>query len=228
MIPSKLVLNSNALYNVFPAWELSVNDVNFDREILDQTHLWKDNSLVNQKNISYKSERKEYIPNTYIELDNWFKDFKENNNILDIISDHFEKDETTSGFFHREFPIEDKGISIREFLGRRCSYFYRIMKDEPGFKMNIHFDNRAVLGNIFFNLVDNPTSTEFFNTFTTFYKEVLDKETNLMYVAPKEKGKGVFFLNNPHMYHTIQNTSDTNRYVVNVVVFIPQLTNLNS
>lgn len=226
---SLLTLDSNALYDVFPAWELSVNDVNFKRDILDQPHLWKDNALVGQKNISYKSERKEYIEGTYPELDTWFKTFKEDNNILDIITDHFTNDEKNSGYFHREFPIEDKGISIKEFLSKRCSYFYRIMKDEPGFKMNIHFDNRAVLGNIFFNLVDNDNcSTEFFNTFTTFYKQVLDEETNLLYTAPTQQGKGVFFLNNAHMYHTIKNTTDQNRFVVNVVVFFPQLTNLNS
>lgn len=226
---SKITLEDEELFHVFPAWELEVNDVNFSREVLDQPHLWKDNSLVGQKNISYKPERKEYIAGTYPELDTWFEEFKKNNDILDIIATHFEKDERIASYFFREYPIEDKGISIREFVNRRFSYFYRIMRDEPGFKMRIHFDNKAVVGNIFFNLVDNDdVSTEFFNTFTTFHKEVIDEETNLMYVAPTDTGRGVFFLNSSHLYHTIQNRTDKNRYVINVVVFVPQLTNLLS
>lgn len=226
---SKILLETPPLFNAFPVWELEVNDSTFSREALEQPHLWEDNSLVNQRTIGYSSERKEYIPGTYPELDEWFDEFKKNNDILDIVATHFENDETNANYFFRQYPIEDKGIDIREFIYRRCSFFFRIIKDEPGFSMRAHFDNNAVVGNIFFNLVDNDNvSTEFFNTFTTFHKEVLDEETNLMYVAPTEAGRGVFFLNSSHLYHNITNRTNKSRFVINAVVFVPQLTNLLS
>ena len=177
--------------------------------------------------MNYKPQRKDYKPGSSTIIDEWFNNFKNNNNILDLIIDNFEKS-GNDRFFYREYPVEDKGITFRDFITKRCEVHFRIMRDEPGFKMNRHFDNRAVFGNIFFNLVENENvSTQFFNTFTTGYKQVLNRETNVMYLAPNTKGEGVWFMNTPLMLHTVDNNTDQNRYVVNAVVLFPYLTHIN-
>ena len=224
---SKFKIAQEESFNQFPLWEVKVDNIPFDRELLENPELWTDNSWVDGKVMNYKPQRKDYKPGSSSIIDEWFNNFKTNNNILDLIIDNFEKS-GNDRFFYREYPVEDKGITFRDFITKRCEVHFRIMRDEPGFKMNRHFDNRAVFGNIFFNLVENENvSTQFFNTFATGYKQVLNRETNVMYLAPNTKGEGVWFMNTPLMLHTVDNNTDQNRYVVNAVVLFPYLTHIN-
>lgn len=220
-----LTIDSKDLFTRFPLWEVNVDDIPFDREFFENDKLWKDNSLSKQKYTVYSSERKEYIEGVSQELDDWLTKFKQENDILQLIIDNFELYENNIVYFFREYPIEDKGLRPKEFIKKHCSVLYRVMKDEAGYSMEKHFDNRAVFGNIFFNLTDNGnTSTEFYNTFTTGYKEVLNKDTNLMYKGPNKKGQGIWFMNNSHLLHSINNSGDQNRFVINILIYFQPLT----
>ena len=73
----------------------------------------------------------------------------------------------------------------------------------PGFSLGRHFDNRFVFANFILNLVDNPVSTKFYD---------YTQNNKLIYEAPKEKGKGVFFLNYENTCHSYINDSFENRY----------------
>lgn len=219
-----LTIDSKDLYSKFPVWGVNVDNIPFDREFFENPDIWKNNSLSNQNYTVYPSERKEYIDGSDKNFDNWFLEFKNNNNILELIIENIEQ-ESNIVHFYREYPIEDKGIRPGEFIKKHCNILYRVMKDEAGYTMNKHFDNRAVFGNIFFNLTDNGnTATEFFNTFSTGYNEVLDPNSNLMYKGPIKKGEGIWFMNNPHLLHSIDNRGELNRFVINILIYFPQLT----
>lgn len=222
---STLTINPADLYGKFPLWEIKVNNIPFDREFFENNKLWKDNLLTGQNYTYYPSERKEYIEGSSQELDTWLSNFKKENDILEKVINNFENYDSNIEHFFREFPIEDKGLKPSYYIRKHCHVLYRVMKDEGGYKMEKHFDNRAVFGNMFFNLVDNgDTGTEFFNTFSTGYKDVIDSDTNLMYKGPTKKGEGIWFMNNSHLLHSIKNRGNINRYVVNILVYFSELT----
>ena len=85
--------------------------------------------------------------------------------------------------------------------------------DKPSWKMDKHLDNRIIAGVLIINLVDNPeeTGTKFSPTFDEVTK----------YQAPTKKGSGIFFLNSHNMWHSIENNSDRNRYILYVSFIIP-------
>lgn len=208
----------------FPIWELSIPDTPFDREFFENSKLWELNKLVDGEYIQYGQERKEYIQNAVPEFDNWLTKFKEQNNIIKLLGDLFDSKENCE-FFYKQFPLEDKKIIPSDFIKRRCDVLYRIINDEPGYKMHNHFDNRAVLGNIFINLTDNSgVSTSFVNTFTNGNHSVIDTETNTHYRGPVNKNEGIFFMNTPDTYHGIHNDSERTRYIMNILIYFPELT----
>lgn len=208
----------------FPIWELSIPDTPFDREFFESNDLWEINKLVDGEYIQYSQERKEYIQNSIPEFENWFTEFKNQNDIITLLGKLFD-DKENCGFFYKQFPLEDKKIIPSDFLKRRCDVLYRIINDEPGYKMENHFDNRAVLGNIFINLTDNRgVSTTFVNTFTNGNHSVLDNKTNIHYKGPEDKNRGIFFMNTPDTYHGIHNNTERTRYIMNILIYFPELT----
>lgn len=76
--------------------------------------------------------------------------------------------------------------------------YVKFLLDKPGFSMEPHEDNRYIVGILIINLQDNPCGT--------YFKDI-------DYVAPKEKGKGVFFLNNSNTAHGIEQPGPEDRYI---------------
>jgi len=217
-------INNTVASPKFPIWELTIPDSPFDRNFFENNDLWEMNKLVDGEFIQYGKERKEYIENSIPEFENWIAEFKKQNDVLGIIGDLLDNDEN-KGYFYKLFPLEDKKVIPSDFIRRRCNVLYRIINDEPGYKMHNHFDNRSVLGNIFVNLTDNKgVSTTFVNTFTNGNHSVIDKNTNIHYVGPDQKNKGIFFLNTSDTYHGIHNSTDRTRYIMNILVYFPDLT----
>jgi len=95
----------------------------------------------------------------------------------------------------------DRSI-IDKKISESYDLFIQIHKNKPGFKLIPHFDNDTILGIIIINLIDNKTSTEFYNT-----DEIKIGQ------APLNKGDGVMYLNNYDFKHGYSNTSLTNRYI---------------
>jgi hypothetical protein len=91
----------------------------------------------------------------------------------------------------------------------------KIFKDVPGFQMSPHLDNSFMIGNAIINLVDNVNSTAFHD-----YRD----HERILFKAPKEKNTGVLFLNTPGCLHSIKNTSDRDRYMMNTSFFIKGIT----
>ena len=87
----------------------------------------------------------------------------------------------------------------------------KIFKDVPGFRMAPHLDNSFMIVNSIINLVDNDNSTTFHD-----YRD----HKRILFRAPKERNTGVIFLNTPGCLHSIENTSDKPRYMMNTSFFI--------
>tara|TARA_B100000287_G_C20648350_1_gene785947 strand:- start:382 stop:1638 length:1257 start_codon:yes stop_codon:yes gene_type:complete len=98
---------------------------------------------------------------------------------------------------------------------------YAILKDEPGFLMAPHIDNREVGSVMSLNIRDNPVGTKFYNLSEL---EVLHyqknpgwkkfKEDRFMFEGPKERGTGVLWWNHNTTMHGIENDSSQDRYTI--------------
>jgi hypothetical protein len=133
-------------------------------------------------------------------------------NLYKIIANIYESNENEIG---KLWPLAKfKYKNIYEFIKENTIITTQIFMDTPGFSLGPHFDNRFVFSNFILNLVDNPISTKFYD-YTRNYK--------LIYEAPKEKGKGIFFLNYENSCHSYKNDSSENRYAlissVNLKIF---------
>ena len=221
---SIIKLNNSNVDGNADIWEGELTDLPFTRDFLDADVQWGANSRSELKHSRYKQERKEFKDEYSDVVSNWLNSVKKNNNILDIISDLLDREENRKHFY-KLYPIEGVPTTIKEYLHKNCDVLYRVIRDQPGFNMNKHFDNRAVLGNMFFNLVDNDKiSTQFFRTFNDGSIRELNVDTYHYYNAPTYSGGGIFFLNSYNTFHTIEHTSDKNRYVLNIVVYFKDLT----
>ena len=95
--------------------------------------------------------------------------------------------------------------SMYDFIKKNTNIITHIFMDRPEMKFAPHFDNRLVFANFIVNLDDNPISTKFYD-----YRN----NSKLIYEAPKEKGTGIFFLNNENSYHSYNNDTNQNRYAM--------------
>jgi hypothetical protein len=95
--------------------------------------------------------------------------------------------------------------SMYDFIKKNTNIITHIFMDRPEMKFAPHFDNRFVFANFILNLDDNPVSTKFYD-----YRN----NSKLIYEAPKEKGMGIFFLNNENSHHSYNNDTNQNRYAM--------------
>jgi hypothetical protein len=94
------------------------------------------------------------------------------------------------------WPWQNFGFeSIDKFVNKYFNHGVSFIKDNAGFHMGVHTDNRLVVGNAIINLTDNANATKFYYS--------VQEPHNVVYEAPKERGKGVFFLNNEETAHSI-------------------------
>ena len=100
---------------------------------------------------------------------------------------------------------------------------YNILKDEPGFLMAPHIDNREVGSVMSLNIRDNPVGTKFYNLTeidVLRYQKLPSKEwqkykeDRFMFEGPKEKGTGVLWWNHNTTMHGIENDSSQDRYTI--------------
>jgi len=85
-----------------------------------------------------------------------------------------------------------------------------IYRDPPNFSMGKHLDNQRVVGNAIINLVDNNSTTEFFD-----YRD----PSKIIFSTEGTRNKGVLFLNTPAALHHIKNFN-SDRYIANTSIMI--------
>lgn len=83
--------------------------------------------------------------------------------------------------------------------------------DKKGFWMGYHYDNRNIKANLFLNLEENKSSTEFLITDEVHPLRMSDDRTvneAISYKAPSEKGSGYFYFNTNQLWHKIEVVDD--------------------
>jgi hypothetical protein len=80
-----------------------------------------------------------------------------------------------------------------------------IVNYKPNSQLGMHFDCRNCFADLITNLIDNNSSTKFYD-----YR----KNNRLIYEAPMKKGKGVVWLNCENTLHSYKNDTELDRYVV--------------
>ena len=85
-----------------------------------------------------------------------------------------------------------------------------LIVDKKGFWMGYHYDNRNIKANLFLNLEDNESSTEFLITDEVRPENFNKAESNepVQYKAPSKKGSGYFYFNTNQLWHKIQVVDD--------------------
>ena len=79
--------------------------------------------------------------------------------------------------------------------------------DKEGFFMGYHYDNRNIKANLFLNLEDNESSTEFIITNELTPSNFDDfVPTKKYYKGPTNKGSGYFYFNTNQLWHRIEVT----------------------
>ena len=205
----ELTIKSTPVYDNIPIWETSLIGVD--------TTLERIIKAIELQGTVFENGRKRLAigNNNNSEFSNL--NFFNPDYILEVISTILEKDKTI-GKLYPAYNRETYNYSLYNFLKQNIGVIYFGVKDSPGYKMEPHYDNRGIFGNIILNLQDNKDSTVFYN-----YNRVGNLETS-SYEGPSEVNKGVFFLNSENTLHSVKNTSEEDRYILNIALVINSLT----
>jgi hypothetical protein len=93
------------------------------------------------------------------------------------------------------------------YLTKKDLQFFGVeyVRDDPGYDMGKHLDNRLMFGTLIINLADNNKSH------TRYYDGENSRES--IYNGPSSKGTGAFHINTRKVYHDGVNKGDGYRYI---------------
>ena len=145
--------------------------------------------------------RKNYVKKSADTLDTFIDSF---NNLIFLKIQELVFAEKIKEIFQSRWPIDSKQFDSNMFA------MTHIFKDPPNFSMGKHLDNQRVVGNAIVNLVDNNSTTEFFD-----YKD----PNKVIFSTEGTRNKGILFLNTPAALHHIKNLN-SDRYIINTSIMI--------
>ena len=197
-------INPKPITPYLPLWEFEMKDLPEDDFFKSDT-LWGSNNFKSETGGLYQdSTRLAHYKsqNTDEEIQmSKLLDRLNQQNVVDIVSTLFDENEE---LFYPIYPyIKNKYKSNKEFIKSFIASNAFAVKDKPTFELPPHVDNRFMFGNIIYNLLDNKTSTKIYGS-----------NNEIVYEAPKEKGKGILFLNTEKTVHSYENNTDEDRYAV--------------
>lgn len=94
--------------------------------------------------------------------------------------------------------VDNYSFEINENVGTG------IYKDSPNFNMGVHVDNGLSFGTCILNLKDN------IGAHTIYYTDYSGNK--FIYKGPEKMGSGILHINQPTLYHSGINNSDTERF----------------
>lgn len=145
--------------------------------------------------------RKNYVKTSSNVLDTFIDTL---NNLIFVKMQELVFAEEIKETFQSRWPIDKEQFDNNMFV------MTHILKDPPNFSMGKHLDNQRVVGNAIVNLIDNSSTTEFFD-----YRN----PDNVIFSTTGTKNTGVLFLNTPAALHHIKN-KNVDRYIANSSIMI--------
>lgn len=192
----KLIDNSfsnQAYKNCIWTFDLET-DINFEKDLAMSKYKSLDNNLP-------IAGRQEYITGSSILLDTNIK-------LLDELVFKKVKELAFSNsikeLFLPRWPI------VEDEFNQNFFPITVIYSDPPNFKMDAHLDNQRVVANAIINLIDNNSTTEFFD-----YRN----PNKVIFSTESIRNKGVLFLNTPAALHHIKNFN-SHRYIASTSIMI--------
>ena len=196
----KFTVNNHIFFtppdDVYHQYPFSVWEIEIQSDLVDSPEF--EAELRNDNNFIVSGSHDNSLRSVYNKagaVEDWLAQ-SQNSSLLDVVSQ--------SACFK---PMYYK--SLNEYC-ETTGWSASILKDQPGFKMAPHLDNKHVMVQIIVNLVqDYTTATEFyhFNSTTPCYR------------APLKKNHGVMFLNTPGSVHGITNVTEP-RWILSAAVLI--------
>lgn len=145
--------------------------------------------------------RKNYVKKSADTLDTFIDSF---NNLIFLKIQELVFEDKIKETFQSRWPIDSKQFDSNMFA------MTHIFSDPPNFSMGKHLDNQRVVGNAIVNLVDNNSTTEFFD-----YKDL----NKVIFSTEGTRNKGILFLNTPAALHHTKNFN-SDRYTANASIMI--------
>lgn len=183
-----LKLNTNAklgeypIEDLIPIFEVSIDNLPDDDFIINGIN-WEYNRESGQKRLGWpvnevKSTNNLLIQHIFNEIndENIFKLFDNIKELNNTALEYWGYD------WSKPFANFSKNIQI----------INSIIRDTTEIKYNPHFDCRQTFATMIINLVDNETSTQFFD---------FRNKNELMYTSPTKKGQGVLWINSEFTLH---------------------------
>lgn len=171
-----------------------INDLNITEQLLTANYQPLDSLLP-------VGGRKNYVKKSSNALDTFIDTL---NNLIFVKTQELVFAEEIKETFQSRWPIDKEQFDSNIFA------MTHILKDPPNFSMGKHLDNQRVVGNAIVNLIDNSSTTEFFD-----YRNP-DK---VIFSTTGTKNTGVLFLNTPASLHHIKN-KNVDRYIANSSLMI--------
>lgn len=171
-----------------------INDLNITEQLLTANYQPLDSLLP-------VGGRKNYVKKSSNTLDIFIDTL---NNLIFVKTQELVFAEEIKETFQSRWPIDKEQFDSNIFA------MTHILKDPPNFSMGKHLDNQRVVGNAIVNLIDNSSTTEFFD-----YRNP-DK---VIFSTTGTKNTGVLFLNTPASLHHIKN-KNVDRYIANSSLMI--------
>jgi len=171
-----------------------INDLNITEQLLTVNYQPLDSLLP-------VGGRKNYVKKSSNTLDTFIDTL---NNLIFVKTQELVFAEEIKETFQSRWPIDKEQFDSNIFA------MTHILKDPPNFSMGKHLDNQRVVGNAIVNLIDNSSTTEFFD-----YRNP-DK---VIFSTTGTKNTGVLFLNTPASLHYIKN-KNVDRYIANSSLMI--------
>jgi hypothetical protein len=189
-----------------PVWRVDVPSLKtFETPVLKES-AWiiddiDDDKIINDYNYSPEQFRFWYDPNIgmYQEETKFIYEMFNTENIINHLDDLFSIKENYE-LIDKLYQYNRHGSysSFKEWIKDKVECEQSIVKDINGMKIYSHTDTRIYFGTFVINLKDNTSSTEF----------------DIFGYGPKDKGTGIFFLNDISTKHSIEHVENDDRLIL--------------
>jgi len=189
-----------------PVWRVDVPSLKtFETPVLKES-AWMiddidDDKIINDYNYSPEQLRFWYDPNIgmYQEETKFIYEMFNTENIINHLDDLFSIKENYE-LIDKLYQYNRHGSysSFKEWIKDKVECEQSIVKDINGMKIYSHTDTRIYFGTFVINLKDNTSSTEF----------------DIFGYGPKDKGTGIFFLNDISTKHSIEHVENDDRLIL--------------
>ena len=112
-----------------------------------------------------------------------------------------------------EIDTQKRWPNISKSISKNMNIYLSLITDLPGYSMSKHLDNRSVYAAGYLNIFDNESPTVINSTKKSIFRSG--------YRAPREKGRGVIWLNTENSWHQVNKVSQDRKTLMMSFQIVP-------